>query len=189
MADSVSSRLAASPILEFDTEKEVRSLAAWLVTSCILAPAFTACSAPEDSATDASADPVIDVSADDPEMNAAIAQARELLPHFCQVFENPTQGESDFSLKVRIEDGDNVEYFWVTDVRRDAGKIHGVIANEAIRVRNVMLGDEIEVVDDSIADWLYWRDGRMVGNFTLRALFRHMPDEQVEKLKAMMAEP
>lgn len=167
----------------------MQSLGARLITCGILIAALTACLAPESPAADASEDPVIDVSADDPEMNAAIAQARESLPHFWQVFKNPAQGESDFALKVRIEDGNNVEFFWVTNVRRDAGKVYGVIANDAGRVRTVKLGDEIEVADDSIADWLYWRDGKMVGNFTLRALFKHMPDEEVERLKAMMAEP
>ena len=37
-------------------------------------------------------------------MNAAIAKARETLPHFWQVFEKHGRGESDFALKVKITD-------------------------------------------------------------------------------------
>jgi uncharacterized protein YegJ (DUF2314 family) len=40
-----------------------------------------------------------------------------------------------------------------------------------------------------ITDWLYMREGKMVGNFTVRPLFREMPAEEVERLKAMMADP
>jgi uncharacterized protein YegJ (DUF2314 family) len=142
---------------------------------------IAACSAPKD--------PTISVSADDREMNLAISQARESLPRFWEVFEAQDRGESDFALKVRIEDPNGVEHFWVTDLRREAGKIYGFVGNEANTVRRVKLGDEIEVPPDDITDWLYMRDGKMVGNFTVRPLFKEMRPEEVQRLKAMMAEP
>jgi uncharacterized protein YegJ (DUF2314 family) len=122
-------------------------------------------------------------------MNMAISQARESLPRFWEVFETPSRGESDFALKVRIEDPNGVEHFWVTDLRRDRGKVYGFIGNEANKVRRVKLGDEIEVLPADISDWLYMRDGKMVGNFTVRPLFKKMPPEEVERVKAMMADP
>ena len=47
-------------------------------------------------------DRIINVEANDAEMESAIATAREKLPQFWQVFTHPEKGESDFSLKVRI---------------------------------------------------------------------------------------
>jgi uncharacterized protein YegJ (DUF2314 family) len=122
-------------------------------------------------------------------MNAAISEARESLSKFWEVFGAPAQGESDFALKVRIEDLNGVEHFWVTDLRREAGKVYGLIGNEPNTVTSVKLGDEIEVPSADITDWLYMRDGRMVGNFTVRPLFKEMPAAEVERIKSMMADP
>lgn len=122
-------------------------------------------------------------------MNAAISQARESLPHFWQVFDTRDRGESDFALKVRIKDRHGTEHFWVTDLRRDGGKVYGLIGNDPNTVTTVKLGDEIEVPNGDITDWLYMRDGKMVGNYTVRPLFKEMSAEEVERVKSMMAEP
>jgi len=145
------------------------------------------CGVPDDSP--GIEDSTISVSADDPEMNLAISRARESLSHFWQVFDTPTRGESDFALKVRIEDSGGVEHFWVTDLRRADGKVYGLIGNDANTVTSVKLGDEIQVPDDDVTDWLYMRDGKMVGNFTVRPLFREMPADEVERVKSMLADP
>ena len=49
-------------------------------------------------------DKVINVEEDDPEMVAAIAKARDTLPHFWQVYEKPARGETNFALKLKITD-------------------------------------------------------------------------------------
>jgi uncharacterized protein YegJ (DUF2314 family) len=41
----------------------------------------------------------------------------------------------------------------------------------------------------NISDWLYMRDGKMVGNETLRPLLKTMPADEAEKLRSMMASP
>jgi uncharacterized protein YegJ (DUF2314 family) len=56
-------------------------------------------------------------------------------------------------------------------------------------VRKVKLGQRIEIPEADISDWLYMRDGKMVGNGTVRPLFKHMPAAEVEEVKRMMAEP
>ena len=100
-------------------------------------------------------DEVIGVAGSDAEMNAAIKTAREKLPHFWQVVDNPTKGEKSFSLKVKIADSKGVEHFWVSDIRRDNGKIYGTINNDPDVVKSVKIGQEIEVPEADISDWLY----------------------------------
>ena len=153
--------------------------------SIALLAAIAGCERPDGSVVD----PIVSVSEQDQEMNLAISQARESLPRFWQVFEAPARGESDFALKVRIEDRNGVEHFWVTDLRREEGKVYGFIGNDANTVASVKLGDEIEVLEADISDRLYMRDGKMVGNFTVRPLFKQMPDAEVERLKSMLADP
>lgn len=134
-------------------------------------------------------DKVVRVADDDSEMTAAIAKARETLPQFWQVFEKRDRGESDFALKVRISDKKGTEHFWATNVERRNGKTMGTIDNDPNIVARVKLGDRIGIPEADISDWLYMRDGKMVGNRTLVPLFKQMPAAEVERLKKMMADP
>ena len=134
-------------------------------------------------------DKVVNVEQDDPEMVAAIAKARDTLPQFWQVFDKRDQGESDFSLKVKVTDKRGTEHFWATDIERRDGKTMGVINNDPNIVASVKLGDRIEIPEADISDWLYMRSGKMVGNETLRPPLKKMPAAEAEKLKRMIANP
>ncbi len=134
-------------------------------------------------------DPLISVEDNDVEMNAAIAKARETLPKFWAAFEHPGPGQENFSLKVKITDGKQVEHFWTDHVEKKEGKIFASIDNDPELVHNVKLGDHIEVPEADISDWFYLQDGKMVGNYTIRALFKHMSPEEAAKYKALLAEP
>ncbi len=142
---------------------------------------FPACSPKQDK--------IISVGDDDAEMNAAIARARTSLPQFWEVFGNPGHGEKDFSLKVKITDKHGSEHFWLTDIERKDGQLHGIVNNDPDIVKNVKLGQLIAIPEADISDWMYMRDGKMVGNYTLRVLFKSMPANEVKQYKAMMAEP
>jgi len=134
-------------------------------------------------------DKTINVEKDNAEMNAAIAKARSTLPHFWQIFGQRERGESQFSLKVRITDNKGTEHFWATDVERRDGKIWGTINNDPNIVASVKLGDRIAIPEADISDWLYMRDGKMVGNETLKPLFKKMSAAEVAQLKRVMADP
>ena len=133
-------------------------------------------------------DKVVGVADDDPQMAAAISNGRETLPQFWQVFDNRERGESDFALRVMITDKRGAEHFWATDLERRDGKTLGTINNDANAVASVKLGDTIEIPEANITDWLYMRDGKMVGNRALKPLFKQMPAAEVERLKKMMAD-
>ncbi|SRR5258708_2261523 len=150
-----------------------------LLFSIALAAALPGCS---------KQDKVVSVAGDDPEMVAAIAKARETLPQFWQAFEKRERGESNFSLKVKITDKQGTEHFWLTEIERTDGKTLGTINNDPDIVANVKLGDRMAIPEADISDWLYMRDGKMVGNYTLRVLFKQMPAKEVEKYKRMMAD-
>jgi len=50
---------------------------------------------------------------DKKKMEQAIADARSTFDDFVARFRNPQSGDSDFHVKVRIEDKNGVEHFWV----------------------------------------------------------------------------
>jgi uncharacterized protein YegJ (DUF2314 family) len=134
-------------------------------------------------------DKVISVEDDDPAMTAAISEARQALPQFWQVFEKREHGEKDFALKVKITDKKGTEHFWATNLERRDGKTMGTINNDPDIVASVKLGDRIQIPEVDITDWLYIRGGKMVGNRTIKPLFKQMPAEEVKRLKQMMADP
>jgi uncharacterized protein YegJ (DUF2314 family) len=107
---------------------------------------------------------------DDAEMTAAIAKAREALPQFWQTFEKQDQGESGFALKLKVTDARGTEHFWVTNLERNDGKMMGTVNNDPQTVASVKLGQRVEIREADISDWLYLRDGKIVGNHTLKPL-------------------
>lgn len=145
--------------------------------------------APACGAQTRSKDATVDVAGDDKEMTEAIAAARRTLPDFWRTYAAPMGGERGFALKVAIRDGEATEHFWVADLERRNDKILATINNDPDTVSNVKLGQRIEVIEADITDWLYLRNGKMVGNHTVRALFKTMTPEEVARIKAMMETP
>jgi len=155
-----------------------------LLVSAVLLPLLTSCSRDQSRR-----DQTVSVEDDDPEMVAAIAKARDTLPKFWQALEQRSRGESDFALKVKITDQNRTEHFWATNIERKDGKITGTIDNDPNIVQQVKLGEGIQINEADISDWFYLRGENMVGNYTLRVLFKQMPPEEVDRYKKILAEP
>jgi uncharacterized protein YegJ (DUF2314 family) len=121
------------------------------------------------------------VPADDSHMNAAIAKARATVRTFEAALRAPKASQSGFSIKVRIEDGDAVEHFWLSDVTFNGSVFHGKIANDAETVKTVAFGDPVSARPAEISDWMYVDHGILVGGYTLRVLRdRLSPSERNE---------
>jgi uncharacterized protein YegJ (DUF2314 family) len=137
----------------------------------------------------ASSEKTISVASDDAEMNAAITKARNSLGTFWSTFEKPGTGEADFALKVAISDKGQTEHFWLTNIERKDGKTAGIISNTPTLVKSVTQGQRYEFSEDQISDWLYKRNGKMVGNETMRPLLKRMPREQAEAYRSLYETP
>jgi len=124
---------------------------------------------------------------DEQEMDAAIARARKEVDSF--IAELSKRNGSDFAVKVPIEDKEEVEHFWLTDIVYRDEKFHGVIGNEPGVVTNVKMGQKWSVKKSEISDWMFIRDGKMHGNYTVRPLLKTMPEEKAEAIKSMLANP
>jgi uncharacterized protein YegJ (DUF2314 family) len=125
-------------------------------------------------------DEVVGVSADDRAMNAAIRKAQDTLEGFLAVFDKPPSGASGFKLKVRIEDSQGVEHFWVTPFRRTPQGFEGVIANDPQVVRSVRFGQNYQFSRTDISDWGYELNGKQKGSFTVCVMFTHMSKTEVD---------
>src|SRR5688572_22602932 len=158
----------------------------WIVAAMALAALQAA--APALSAGTAEPSPIT-VPAIDAEIQAAIMKARNTLNQFWNTQAHPGPKERGFALKVAIIDGDKEEHFWLTDVKRDARLISGVVDNTPALVENVKAGDRVEFTEDQITDWVFMRNGKMVGNETMRPLLKRMKLDQAERFRSLYETP
>ncbi|PTE09934.1 hypothetical protein C9427_14395 [Mesorhizobium helmanticense] len=129
-------------------------------------------------------DSVVTVADDDPDMTAAIAQARASLDEFLALSQTPPPGTDRFKLKVMITDGNETEHFWVIPFQRIETGFAGILANEPQAVHNVVAGQYIEFNRDYISDWGYTRNGHQVGSFTVCVMFKSMSKEEVDYMRS-----
>jgi uncharacterized protein YegJ (DUF2314 family) len=143
--------------------------------------AFCSCSKSKSPET------LIEDGYDQKEMDAAIARARSEVDSF--IAEMSKGNGSDFAVKVPIEDKGETEHFWLTDIVYRNGKFEGVIGNEPGIVTNVKFGQKWTAKKSEISDWMFMRDGKMYGNYTIRPLLKTMSEEEAAKYKSMLANP
>jgi uncharacterized protein YegJ (DUF2314 family) len=111
--------------------------------------------------------PIVDVRAADPEMNAAIAHARNTLPTFWASWEAPKPTEAGHALKVRFKVDAEVEHIWLTDVKKlSDGNYSGQFANEPSELLGKDIGDQVEFKQSDISDWMFMRNEKIVGGET-----------------------
>jgi uncharacterized protein YegJ (DUF2314 family) len=130
---------------------------------------------------------LIESGYDEHEMEAAIARARREVDTFVSELSAPTG--TSHAVKVPVQDDGKTEHFWLIDVTYKDGKFEGTIDNEPGTVRNVKLGDKRSVARQEITDWMFMRGGKMYGNYTMRPLFKAMPEGEAAKYRSMLAEP
>ncbi len=116
------------------------------------------------------AERVVPVSADDPVMNAAIAKARATVGAFETALRAPKASQSGFSIKIPVADGDEIEHFWLSNVRFDGSEFSGKIDNEPETVKTVKMGQAVSARPTEISDWMYVDHGKLVGGYTVRVL-------------------
>lgn len=118
------------------------------------------------------------VEKEDADMKDAFRQARRGLDTFLTTWRNPSTESANFSVKVGVKEGENAEYFWISPFRHGTGRFIGVVNNEPQMVSSVKLGGEITFTKDQIVDWLYYRQGKMVGNYTACAMLKNEPESE-----------
>ncbi len=134
----------------------------------------------------------------DKAMDQAVAKARETLGFFLAALKAKKPDSRDFEVKKCVIDGDNVEHLWLRDVSWDGKVFHGKVDNQPLDVANVRLGQKVTLDPQDLTDWMFVKDGKLMGGFTTRVLysrlsqdeqarFREHSDFSIEKGRQMMA--
>jgi uncharacterized protein YegJ (DUF2314 family) len=125
----------------------------------------------------------IQTEALDPEMDAAISEARESLPSFLRAFRLHGRNQTGFAVKKAYRRDQFIEHIWITELRVSAQAFHGTAGNDAVDTVGVSFGDPATVGFSEITDWMYVEDGRLVGGRTIRVVFSRMSAEQKTRFK------
>lgn len=114
--------------------------------------------------------PVVEVSAGDPRMTAAVAEARRRWPEFVEAFQKCTNPDKPFMIKARFTDGAHTEFMWVSVRNIEPEKIYGRLENTPAELSNVREGDEAVVPLNDLNDWLCEIDSKAEAGYTLKAI-------------------
>lgn len=79
--------------------------------------------------------------------------------------------------------------FWLSDLIYKNGEFEGTINNDPGFVSNVEFGQKWTIKKAEISDWMYMRNKKMHGNYTLRPLLKTMPEDEAAKYREMLADP
>lgn len=127
------------------------------------------------------------VDADDVEMNIAMNNAKATYTSFLQKVIDSCDGCEDFMVKVRFSEGDeNVEHMWLNELKAKGNKLTGELIGTPEIITRVHSGDLIEVNKDSLSDWYYVRNGKMIGGYTIKYFYNKMPKEEQLKMEQDM---
>jgi uncharacterized protein YegJ (DUF2314 family) len=134
---------------------------------------------------------IVDFDSGNAEMNAAIAKGRATLPAFWASYDSPKPSETGHSLKVRFpKPRSGGEHIWMADVKKTAdGRYSGRFANAPRDLPGRRAGDLAEFGEADISDWMFTRNGKIVGGETIRPLLKALPKADADALRARMEAP
>src|SRR5262249_15997278 len=129
------------------------------------------------------------VSRENQAVNDAIAKAQATLPAFLARVTKPEPGDTDFQIKIRFETSrpPSGEHVWARDIVRDGDKVSATIPAEPRDIPNLRRGERVTVPLSQVTDWLYVREGKYHGAYTVRALLPYMKEDEAEEMRRSLA--
>jgi uncharacterized protein YegJ (DUF2314 family) len=155
------------------------------VTSLTVALGGYPCAQAQGITEKAKKDEIIHMPSEEPAMAAAFRKAQASLDGFLDIAKSPPADLKSIALKVRITEGGNSEYFWITPFRVEDDGFSGTLNNEPRVVRSVKNGQQLKFKRSDVVDWMYFDAGKgqMHGNFTACALLTRESAQERERFK------
>jgi uncharacterized protein YegJ (DUF2314 family) len=72
---------------------------------------------------------------------------------------------------------------------RDGGRYSARFADAPVHLPGKHLGDLVEFTEADISDWMFMRNGKIVGGETIKQLLKSMPRAEAAALRARMESP
>jgi len=129
-------------------------------------------------------DNAVDMSDEDPAMQKAMQRARAGLDDFLRKAGSPPLNTDQYSVKVRVSEGDKQEYLWISNLKAQGDLWSGRIDNLPM-IRSVKKGQSYSFTKTEIVDWTYIDKSKkkVIGNFTTCALLTKEPPGVAESVQ------
>ena len=127
--------------------------------------------------------PVFHASGDDPELLAASERARATFKYFWRELaweqRRIIPALDMAAVKAAFSDDQEdpeayVEHMWVNDVMFDGHQVIGTLVNQPNQLTTITQGDDVGLESEDIEDWMYAREGKVYGAFTVNVLRARM---------------
>jgi uncharacterized protein YegJ (DUF2314 family) len=114
-------------------------------------------------------DRIIKAGANNAELTAATADARQRWGEFLAAFTNrrPQQG---FGVKKAFTEDGRTEHMWVTVTRIEGSIIHGWLSNTPGMIKSLKARDPVQLSESEVEDWIYSDGKQNVGGFHAKVL-------------------
>jgi uncharacterized protein YegJ (DUF2314 family) len=135
----------------------------------------------------------------DAAMSAAFAHAAAGLDGFFAKWRQPPPGAEGFSVKIGLTDAQGapgyaivrpdtpatrqVEWFWTNNLRAEGAGFSAQIGNNAEELHNVVFGQTIHFTARDIGDWMYFQNGKIIGNATACPALAYASAEERRQMK------
>ena len=127
---------------------------------------------------------VIGAHAEDAEMNAAIAQARNTLSRFTEQFLAQDPSCSGFMVKAffpEATDAQSGEHLWVAVLSIRGQKLRGIVTSHPLFLTHLRPMEEVLIDVSAVTDWMFVQNDKLVGGRTVRLLRNRMTEEEREQ--------
>ena len=114
------------------------------------------------------------VADNDKAMDRAVEHAQHSLAFFMAALRAKKPGDAMFEIKKGYVDGDKVEHLWISNLSYDGKNFHGKINNRPLDVKNVRLGQRVTIAPVEVSDWMFLKNGKLVGGYTTRVLYARL---------------
>jgi len=114
--------------------------------------------------------PVLSIECDDEALLSGVAEAKQRWPEFVQRFVSHDAENDSFAVKAPVTREEVTEFIWIDVDKLEAGRLRGTLQNAPVNLGDLNLGDQVEVLESDVYDWVYVVGlDDPVGMFTLAA--------------------
>ena len=76
------------------------------------------------------------------------------------------------------DSGIRTEQVWLTGIYYENGNYYGTIANSPMNISSLKKDDKVIFSTDSVTDWMYIHNGKIIGGQSIKYLLENIPEEQ-----------
>ena len=159
-----------------------------LILVAFTALLFPGCKDPAKAAKDKRRDELralMHGNTDDPDIRAAVEQARATSGEFLAALQHPAPNQQQFMVRKAYptREAGTQQILWINQVTFDGTLLHGVADDKTASVgAGIPLDGRVAFPPAEICDWMFNEDGKAVGGFMLRALKKKMTEDEWAKI-------